>query len=450
MSKIEYARSEAVPVVHEADVIVIGGGPGGLGAAVMAARAGARTLLIERYGFLGGMATAGEVHPFMPNHARGRSLDGPVYREWLQRMREYLPREWTEDIPWTGEAGPKERMIAKEAAVLAAEEVCLEAGVRLLYHHQVADALRSETRITHLVLLSKSGFTAAAASVYVDATGDADVAARAGCTCEQGGPSGYSQPMTLCFKLSGVDRRRVPSRDEIHRLYAQARARGEICCPRDNILWFDWFDPGVIHFNTTRVLRRHGTSGPDLSEAEVEARRQLRELLAFFRTYVPGFERAGLYSMAHHIGVRETRRVRGLAYLTRADFATARKFPDAIARVSYPIDIHNPVGGDTEHQRIPEGDWYEVPYGCLVARDVDNLLLAGRPISADHAVHSSLRIMPVACSIGQAAGMAAALAAIRRCAPRDLDGREVRQELITRGARLEKAEPAEESRGTSV
>jgi len=193
----------------------------------------------------------------------------------------------------------------------------------------------------------------------------------------------------------------------------------------------------VVHFNTTRVIHRRGTRGADLSAAEIEGRRQLREVLAFLRRRVEGFENCWVYSTAHHIGVRETRRVRGRAYLTREDFAAASKFPDAIARVHYPIDIHNPDGTGTEILTMPEGDWYEVPYGCIVPAGVDNLLIGGRPVSVDHAVHSSLRVMPSACSIGQAAGLAAALAARRKCAPAEIDGAEVRRRLIERGAHLE-------------
>ena len=424
MDSIEYSVQRDLPVTHDADVVVVGGGPGGLGAAVMAARAGARTVLIERYGFLGGMASSGEVHPFMTNHVDGVPLDGPIYTECVAAMDRYR-----------SSAG-NERYISKDAAMLAAEDLCLEAGVDLLFHHQLADVLVADRQITGLVLLSKSGLTAARGAVYVDCTGDADLAFRAGCECEQGGPSGHCQPMTLCFKLSNVDRARMPKREQISRLYDQARERGDIDCPRENILLFHWFEDDVIHFNTTRVIHRSGTSGAELSDAEVQARQQVRQLLRFFRERVVGFEHAELFSVAHHIGVRETRRVLGRAYLTREAFEEKRKCPDAIARVRYSIDIHNPDGTGTEIVRMPAGEWYEIPYGCVVARDVDNLLVGGRPISVDHAIHSSMRVMPPACTVGQAAGVGAALAAMQGCAPADLDGVEVREKLVEMGAPL--------------
>ena len=425
MNTVHYEISRDLPILHEADVMVAGGGPGGLGAAVMAARAGAKTLLIERFGFLGGMAVSGEVHPFMSNHVDHEPLDGPIYTEWVEKMQAY----------WPGGKG-QERYISKDAAMLAAEDLCLEAGVDLLYHHHLADVIVEDGAIEGLVLFSKSGLTVARAGAYIDCTGDADLAARAGCEFEQGGPSGHCQPMTLCFKLRCVDKSRSPGREELNRLYDEAKGRGEIACTRENVLVFNWLEEDVLHFNTTRIIHRDGTSGADLSAAEIEGRKQVRQFLQFFRNHVPGYEDAQIHSIAHHIGIRETRRVKGRAYLTRADYEEGRKFRDAIARVRYPIDIHNPDGTGTEIIPLPEGEWYEIPYGCIVPTSVQNILVGGRPISVDHAVHSSMRVMPPACTVGQAAGMAAALSAARNCAPAELDGVEIRQKLAEQGARL--------------
>ncbi len=432
---IRYTFDQDIPVIQDVDVAVIGGGPGGIGAAVMAAREGASTVLIERYGFLGGMAASGEVHPFMPNHAGDTCLDRPVHLEWARAMRNYLAGPATE-VESDEFRSQRDRMISKDAAMLAAEDLCLQAGTQLLYHHWLADVIRDGETITHAVLLSKSGYSAVAAKAFVDCTGDGDLAAVAGCEFGQGGPSGHSQPMTLCFKLAGIDPDRMPPGGEITELYHQARERGEIDCVRENVLMFGWIEPTVMHFNTTRVCHKSGTSGVELSEAEIDARRQVREYLRFFRDHVPGFENAWIYSIAHHIGVRESRRIRGLAEVTKDDFIACRKYPDAIARVRYNIDIHNPDGTGTEHLRLPEGEWYEIPYGCIVAKDAANLLVGGRPISVDHAVHSSMRVMPPACSVGQAAGLAAARVASTGKAPRDLDGEQIRDALKERGAYL--------------
>jgi hypothetical protein len=439
---MRYALDKDLLVTAAADVVVVGGGPGGLGAAVMAARAGAKVLLVERHGGLGGMASFGEVHPFMPNHVRidgtpAVCLDRPVYMDWCRAMHAYLPEAQRLEVEKDGElVGDLARRISKDAAMLAAEDLCREAGVNLLFHHTLADVIREGRRIAGLVLLSKSGFTAVQGRQYVDATGDADVAFRAGCACEQGGPSGHAQPMTTCFKLSGVEVDRMPKWEELTRLFHAAKAAGEIDCPRENVLYFHCLEPDVIHFNTTRVIHRQGTDGADLSAAEIEARTQVRELCRFLQAKVSGFENSRLHSIAQHIGVRETRRVRGLAYLEREAFVNRRKFPDAIARVRYPIDIHNPDGTGTELIHMPEDEWYEIPYGCVVAREVDNLTVGGRPISVDHAIHSSMRVMPSACTVGQAAGLGAALAAQRNVRPADLDGCDIRQRLIALGAHL--------------
>lgn len=437
MDTVHYSVEREIPVTHVADVIVVGGGPGGLGAAVMAARAGAEVLLIERHGYLGGMAAVGEINPFMMNHANGQCLDRPIYMEWVRQMHSYLSDALCKTVSNSAEiTSEKSRIISKDIAMLATEDLCLEAGVELLYHHTLADVIVKDRKIEALVLLSKSGYTAVRANNYVDCTGDADLAARAGCDVEIGGPSGFCQPMTLCFKLAGVDKSLIPKDADIHTLYQAAQERSEISCPRENILYFDFFDDDVIHFNTTRVIMHDATDGDALSEAEMIARKQLREILTWLRREVAGFAQARIHSIAHQIGVRESRRVVGINYLKRPAYLAAAKFPDAIARVNYSIDIHNPTGSGTEFERLPNTEFYEIPYGCVVPKDIDNLTVGGRPISVDQAIHSSMRVMPPAISVGQAAGMAAAISSARSIRPADLDGVEIRQLLAAQGAYL--------------
>ncbi len=432
---LSYSLSTELPVTHSVDVVVIGGGPGGIGAATMAARAGARTLLVERYGGLGGMASYGEVHPFMPNQIDDIPLDQPVYTDWCRKITAYHSFEW------------QDRQINKDAASLAAEDVVLEAGAEILYHHTLFDALVSDGAIDAAVLSSKSGLSAVKAQVFIDCSGDGDLAARAGCGFEIGGPSGFCQPMTTCFKLGNVKTAQPPSlpqkelRAMLTKLWQEAQHSGELDCPRDNCLVFGWIEEGVLHFNTTRVIQKSGIDGMELSAAEQEARRQIRQIIDLFRRRAPGFEKCHLHSVAHHIGIRETRRILGHAWLTRDDFKKKAKFDDAICRCRYPIDIHNPDGSGTELISLPSDDWYEIPYGCIVARDCTNLLVGGRPISVDHAVHGSARIMPHACSLGQAAGMAAAMAVMQKCAPSALDGILVRQRLVEAGAVLAEFPP---------
>ncbi len=432
---MKYSINAEIPVMIETDVIVIGAGPGGLGAAVAAARNGAKTALIERFGFPGGMSTAGEVNPFMPNNSNGQAMDRTIYVEWVQAMHKYRSDDQDGDFDVSMSAH-RSRSFTKEMAVLATEDLLLEAGVKIYYHHQLFDVCVKNGAIDSVILLSKSGLTAAKAKIYIDSTGDGDLAAKAGCEYEIGNEDGNCQPMTLCFKLSNIDTSRMPDSDTISRIYNKAKADGEISCPREDVLWFETIEDGVIHFNTTRVIMKSGVNGSDLSEAEIEARRQLRQYLTFLRKHISGFENARLRSIAPHIGIRETRRIKGMNYIGIEAFEKAQKFSDAIVRVSYPIDIHNPSGTGTIMRFLPENDWYEIPYGCIVAKDVKNLLIAGRSISVDHALHSSMRVMPPVCSIGHAAGLAAAMCVEEHKLPGNLDGKAVRRRLVEAGAFL--------------
>lgn len=417
--------AQDVPVLKSADVVVIGGGPGGLGAAVAAARKGARTLLVERYGCLGGMATVGLVNPFMTNHIDGQRLDSGIFAEWCDTMA---------DLGGISEDG---RTFNPEVAKLAAERLCLEAGVELLYHSWFDQPVMSGSRIDCALFCTKSGAVGVRGEVFVDATGDADLAARAGCIIEYGRDEDHlCQPMTTCFDVAGVEPEQMPNREGINELYELAKEQGRIHCIRENCLWFRTTDPTKIHFNTTRITHHHATDVESLTDAEIEGRRQIAEYLAWLRSDVPGFQNSEVVAIAMHVGIRESRRVRGEAYLTREDAERFAKYDDGICRCRYPIDIHNPSGVGTEIGRFPNGEWYEIPYGCIVPQRIDNLLIAGRPISVDHAVHSSMRVMPPACTVGQAAGAAAAMAQAAGVAPRQLDGRKVKAAMVEQGVWL--------------
>jgi len=401
-------------------VLVVGGGPAGLAAAVAAARRGVPTALIERYGFLGGLATSGLVNPFMPWHLGTQPLVAGVFQELLDRMAAlggYDRARW-------GEA------FDTEAMKLAADALCQQAGVRVRLHTLLTAARVAKGRITSVTTESKSGREQWRARVFVDATGDADLALRAGVPCDEGRQAdGRTQPMTLCFRMANVTTARMPSRGEINRLYDRAKEQGRITCPRENVLWFHTTQPGVVHFNTTRVTGRSGVIPDDLTYAELEARRQMRELVQFLVRDVPGFKGAYLQQSAPQIGIRETRRIQGEYALTGADVVKGRKFRDGIARSNYPIDIHSPTGAGTVIKTPPAGDYYEIPYRCLLPLQVDNLLVAGRCVSATHEGQSALRIIPTCFAMGEAAGTAAALALARGLPPRQLPPKDLRREL---------------------
>jgi len=364
-------------------VIVAGGGPAGIAAAVAASRQGAETLLIERYGFLGGMATAGLVNPFMPWHANGSPLVAGIFEEM---------------------------------------------------HTLVGGVAREGSAITSIRTESKSGTEEWTAALYVDCTGDADLAFRAGVPCDHGRDEDHlAQPMTLNFRMAGVEIEQMPTRQEINRLFDQAKAEGRLHQPRENVLFFYTTRPGVVHFNTTRVTGLSGADADDLTAAEIEARRQAHELAHFLVARVPGFERAYLEQSGAQIGVRESRRIRGDYALTGDDVVNARKFPDGIARSNYPIDIHSPTGSGTVIREVPAGNYYQIPYRCLLPVGVDNLLVAGRCVSATHEGQSSLRVMPQCFAMGQAAGVAAAMAVRSGISPRQVSAEELRQALRKQG-----------------
>ena len=410
------------------DVLVAGGGPGGLAAAVSAARNGADTLLIERYGFLGGMATAGLVNPFMTYWAGEEQIIGGVLQEVIDRLTAL------------GAYGKGSRTaFDPEAFKFVADQMCADAGVKVLLHSFLSDVAVSGNAIESIEIAGKSGKTSLTAKVFIDGTGDADLAFMAGARCEKGrDEDGLMQPMTLNFRVCKVDVSRMPPRgEEFNKLFDKAKAEGRLDCPRENVLLFLTTREGEIHFNQTRINRADGTSTEDLTRAEIEGRRQAWQFIVFLRRDVPGFEEAEMLVSGPQVGMRETRRVMGEYVLTADDVLSARKFEeDCIARGSYSIDIHSPTGAGTVIQRLKPGESYDIPYRCLVPTGIDNLLIAGRPISATHEAHSSLRIMPICMAIGQAAGTAAALSIREGVVARKLDVRLLQKTLRSQGANL--------------
>ena len=431
----------------DADVLIIGAGPSGLGAALFSARMGMKTLVAEAYGLPGGMPVIAEVQPFMVSRHQGVDFDYPVYQEWKTAMYKYLSKEAQELVQ--KDLGYAPRNINKDIAALAAEDLLLKDNVSMLYHHSLVDVKIKDNSIESVLLHSKSGLKEYKAKIYIDCTGDGDLASLAGCQYEIGDENNNCQPMTLCFKLGNVN---IPYidyngslnlidpqwRQNLNFLFQEAVKAKKLNCPREDVLLFPYKiqNGNIIHFNTTRVIKLSGVNGQDLAKAEIEARQQMRELFFWLRNEVPGFENAEIVSMGVQIGVRESRRIKGQFYLTKEDFTNCAKFPDAIARSNYHIDIHSPNGSGTYRESIPNNDYYEIPYRCLVPLSCDNLLVAGRPISADMAMHSSLRIMPTAISIGQAAGCAAALAIENNCKTKDVDGVKLREKLKALGALL--------------
>ncbi|HEV7368195.1 FAD-dependent oxidoreductase [Arenibaculum sp.] len=445
-------------VAAHCDVLVVGGGPAGMGAALGAAWAGADVVLAERYGFLGGNPTVALVNPLMSWHTQSadqRNQDltrllpqdhgpgDPVVAGVLRVFLERLLAARGADAPTleTGFTVPFDPETYKGVAL----ELMDEAGVKLLFHAFASGVAGPARRPHGIVLESKSGPLVVRARMLVDCTGDGDVAAAAGARFDVGREGdGRVQPMTLMFRIVNFDRDRFAAyiRENptqwrgVHGLWdlvAQATEAGDLDLPREDILFFATPHRDELSVNCTRVTEVLGTDVFDLSRAEFESRRQMRQIANFFRKYVPGFENAYVAQSGVAIGVRETRRILGDYVLTADDVLGAARFPDAIARASYPVDIHNPTGKGTVLRRLPPGSWYEVPLRCLLPEGIDNVLVAGRCISGTHEAHSSYRVTPTAMATGQAAGICAALAARDGCAPRSVAVGEVQEEIRRQG-----------------
>ena len=442
----------------KADVLVVGGGPAGLGAALGAAGAGAKVILAERYGFLGGNATAALVTMFTTWYTRSRRKvrpgtvtlfptdhgpGKPVIEGVLKTFVERLVREGGALAPAleTGHTVPFDPEVFKITAL----DLLDEAGVHYIFH-AFASGITVNGKTKGIIFETKSGPIVIESKNIVDCTGDGDIAAAAGAPfCVGRDEDGLTQPMTLYFRIGEFERKGFDNYvsanpkewDGVYGLWEMVRkaaSRGELKLPREDILMFATPHPREISVNSTRVIKVLGTDVWDLTYAERTARLQMRQIAAFLKKYVPGFEQSYPIQSGISIGCRESRRITGEYTLTGKDILTARKFDDAIARGTYPLDIHNPRGKGTTLKRIPPNESYDIPLRCLIPRQIENIIVAGRCISGTHGALGSYRVMPICMATGQAAGVCAALASRKKKAPRKINFRDVQNELIRQGA----------------
>lgn len=445
-----------IPVAPAVDVLVVGGGSSGIAAATAAAREGARTVLVERYGFLGGTSTAGLVGPFMTAY----SADGTeqVIAGLFQEMVDRMAALGGAIDPSVTEAGSAHAGFIEyghahvtpfhaESLKLAALEMTAEAGVHVRFHTWFVDTLREGHQATGAVVLDKGGMRALPARIVVDTSADGDVAVRAGAEFRVGRADGKMMPATMFFRVGGIDDERLAAWMEEHRqlhpgerlfecLVQQAKRDGKWSIPREYLNLYREPRPGEYRVNTTRLHDVDGTDPEDLSRAELEGRRQVAAVLRFLREYCPGCESAQLLETAAQIGIRETRHILGEYVLTGEDVLQGVAFPDAIARCAYPIDIHDPTGtrGTLKGPQEAGRNWYEIPYRCLVPLGIENLLVAGRCLSATHEGAASARVIPPCYATGQAAGTAAALALRLGVTPRRVPAELLREKLRAAGA----------------
>lgn len=453
--------SFSLPIQWEGDVLVAGGGPAGVAAAVAARETGASVLLVERFGFLGGSGTAAQVPAFAPFSDRTKAIvrgfGWRVMSEMQARTNRPLPDP---DIYAVPQDSARMDWVPIDAETLKCvyDDFCAQAGVQVLFHTFIPQVLQRRAAIpdtlSAVVLASKSGLSLARARVFVDTTGDADLAARAGCPFEMGDEDGNTQGMTLCFTVAGGNRTAYleyvyrTGDGYLARLIEQAKANGNWTLPDASLVGMSFKNETVAGCNMGHVYGHDGTRADSTSAAEREGRRVVQTLLPFLRKYVPGQENLYLVSTGPHIGVRETRRIVGDYRLTLDDYLTCRNFPDTVARNAYFIDLHAVTtlaaarakavsdGTGKRSHALPPGQSHAIPYRCLIPQGVDNLLVAGRSLSADRAVQGAARVMPVCLAVGEAVGVAAALAARGSGRVRDVDVADVQARLRERGAWL--------------
>lgn len=409
------------------DVLVAGTGFAGTAAAISAARGGKKVILFDKFNAPGGAAAVNLVTPFMPywtiNKERNKReyLTGGIFSEIVGKLRELGAMEGDDKF-------------SDEYLKLVLNRMIKEAGVTVLYHAYLKDVEKEGKSIKSVTLSALGQDIKIAADTFIDATGDGVLSYLAGCSFMLGrNGDNLCQPMTLCFRVANVDVGRFYAEmPEMQKLYKEKQSSGEIRNPRENILTFVVPAKGIIHFNTTRVVKLNPTDPFDVTEAEFAAREQVFELFDLLKASFSSMKDADLIMTAAGIGVRESRMIEGEHILTANDLKECTKFPDSVARGNYDIDIHNPEGTGTSHYYFAPGEYYTIPYRSLTVKDADNLLVAGRCISADHEAQASIRIMPICASTGEAAGIAASLAPGGRVKYVDIAA--LREKLKTAGA----------------
>lgn len=462
--------------LQEVDIAVVGGGASGVAAAIAAARQGARILLIEQYGCLGGMMTLGLVMPFSAHSTKSGQSFGGIMHEVLERViadtRRYC----------AGTGKPHHLFSSPHVMKHVLLELAVGAGVDVLLHATLVDVVREGNTIQQLVVLTKSGLCSVKARVFIDASGDGDLLARAGEefvlgsepgvlgglsatglnkvhkeACEYGdyARDGVLQPVTMMFTMAGVDTERAKpfvnrklsfaeiglTREAFSALpYANSPGftldGDELPLPQGRVLFFKIRRPGEVIVNMTRITSVNGVDALELARGEIAGQLQAFHVLDFLLRFVPGFERAYLVETADILGVRETRRLVGRHVLTGREAIECVLFEDVVAHGSYIIDIHDPQGRRKAIGGPIKGECYDIPYRSLLPKSVLNLLVVGRCISSDHVAHSSTRIQGTCMLTGQAAGTAAALALRLQTTVAGVPVKPLQETLIAAGVRL--------------
>ena len=404
----------------DTDVLVLGSGPSGFAAAYMAAKNGAKVILVEQSGEIGGISTSG-----LMSHWTGY-CGSPLYHKILHRSKEKNYFE-VENIT----------LIDPENLKTLYFEMLDEVGVEILLYTFAMDAIYDGDKVLGATVVNKSGITDIYAKITIDATGDGDIAAKSGAEFILGREKDNKmQPATLMFKVGGVDYEKaafIPSFETTYQTAKgelQALAKQHIPYPAGHILTYATTLPGIVTCNMTNVTGIDGTNTEDLTKATIVCRNQIDDIMKYLREFVPGFEKCFVISSASLIGIRETRHFKGKSTITEQDISEAKIFPDYVVKDAYfNFDVHNITGSGLDktgvQHNFKQKNGYTIPYGCLLPEKKENLLLCGRNISGTHMAHSNFRAMPICVGIGEAAGVAAAISVKQNKNLSDLDAKEI-------------------------
>ena len=459
MSQYIEEKPRKTPVVGKYDVLVMGGGTGGVVSAIAAARQGMDTLLVEQFGYLGGSQTAALVTPLMTICPQNSSSIGGINEEIRQRMLK------------SGDSGEQpgvaDGWFNPEMLKYVLEDLCGEAGVKLMYHAVFSEAIVENDVLKGVIVQSKSGRQAILADRIIDASGDADVAVSAGVPYEAGRKAdGMNQAMSLRFNMGGIDFDKfcefldtVEPSQAPHQWpfvetaytpngqwwmgpYVEKAIQAGVVTEEDMVYFQNFSMPGRVgemSFNCPRITQRvKGYDVEDLTNAQVIGKQKIRRVAQFCRQYLPGFERAFISLTAPMVGIRESRRIVGEYVFSGDDVLNATKFDDAVARGNYPLDIHQPKK-DAQSVEIGKSDrfqYYEIPYRTMVPLRIDNLLVVGRCISTTFEGQSAMRVQGIIRTMGEAAGYAAAVSIQDEVNLRQVNVKKVQELMRINGVKI--------------
>ena len=440
--------AKRIPVFGTYDVVVCGGGPAGIASAIAAARNGAKTLLIEQAGALGGMSTLGEVPSFCPFGKDKKPAITGIGLEVVERLKKAKGLGITTDtVPWVVKDPEKLKVIY--------DEMVAESGAEILFFTFTAGVIKKGDKLRCALIENKSGRQAVFAKIFIDATGDGDVAAAAGASFSKGDKRGIMQAASLCYRSAGTEKekyykfsRRIYGLGKAKEWWASLVKKGKLAGidkTEYRGLGPQEISPGMLGHNFGHVYFADGTNAKDLTRVMISGRKLAQSFTEYGRKNIPGMKNAKIVATGALPGIRETRRIKGAYELTLDDYLKARHFPDDIAVYDYTIDVHNATSNKKEARKfdrdfdslwLKKWQTYGICFRALLPKGLPNLLVAGRSISSDRMMNGSVRVMPACFATGQAAGTAAALSVKRKTFPGKLDVKLLRAKLEKQGARL--------------